>query len=137
MQARRNHTDPVFVDRTGRRRRIFVAAGAASGITLSFVSLALIAGLTGAAPGHLPLLPESAGGPASSRSATPVPSATVRATSPLPRPPSPAIGLQVGSVSTAPTPASQSVDPTPSPTAKAAHRKVPTHTPANRTTNRP
>jgi hypothetical protein len=40
-------TEPVFLDRTGRRRRIVVAVGAAATVLLALLLLALLAGLTG------------------------------------------------------------------------------------------
>jgi hypothetical protein len=51
-------SDAVFVDRTGRRRRMVVGAGVALGGGLLVAIALLIAGLTGAASLPLPGLPE-------------------------------------------------------------------------------
>jgi hypothetical protein len=110
---------PVFVDRTGRRRRLFTAAGAAGGLVLCLVSLLLIAGFTGTGPDYLPTLPESVRGPVrTTPSGKPAPS---------PRPSrSPDAVRTTRSATVAPATTA------PSPTAKANHRRVPTQTPANR-----
>jgi hypothetical protein len=47
----------VFVDPTGRRRRVVTAAGVAIGLALAAVVGLLVAGLLGAAPVPLPGLP--------------------------------------------------------------------------------
>ncbi|MEV0570368.1 hypothetical protein [Dactylosporangium sp. NPDC050588] len=51
--------DPVFVDRTGRRRRLFTVLGAGLGVLLAAGCALLIAGLLGASPVPLPGLPEN------------------------------------------------------------------------------
>jgi uncharacterized iron-regulated membrane protein len=51
---RSSHHDPVFVDRTGRRRRLFALGGTAGGLLLAVTLLALLAGFTGAGPAVLP-----------------------------------------------------------------------------------
>lgn len=121
---------PVFVDRTGQRRRLVRVAGAAAGLALALASLLLVAGFTGAGPGHLPLLPQPAGGaPAAPRSpaaATPAP-APARATTPQPadRP-----------STVAPPATTAAVAPTPTPS-RSSHRRVPTHTPGNNKPSKP
>jgi hypothetical protein len=130
-------TEPVFLDRTGRRRRIVVAAGAAATVLLILLLLALFAGLTDVG-GTVP------GWPAAdrhTRPAQPVPHRTE---------PSSSAGVRVtgdtgpaGPVSPAPTgrasrpaaPASTAVTPasaTPSTSATQpgnGHRHNPSHTP--------
>ncbi|MFF5230780.1 hypothetical protein [Dactylosporangium sp. NPDC000521] len=51
--------DPVFVDRSGRRRRLFTILGAGLGVLLVAGCALLIAGLLGASPVPLPGLPEN------------------------------------------------------------------------------
>lgn len=51
--------DPVFVDRSGRRRRLFTGLGAGLGVLLAAGSLLLVAGLMGTSPVPLPGLPQS------------------------------------------------------------------------------
>jgi hypothetical protein len=86
---------PVFVDRSGTRRRWLTAFGVLSGALLSLVTAALVAGVLGGGPGYLPGLPGPApdGGHAAG-SAVPtgqVPGATSRpprqGSSPSPRVP--------------------------------------------------
>src|SRR4051794_8958471 len=57
MHVRGRTPRPVFVDRTGRRRRLFAVAGAAGGLLLALASLMLVAGFTGVGPGRVPPLP--------------------------------------------------------------------------------
>ncbi len=54
--------DPVFVDRSGRRRRLFTILGAGLGVLLAAGSLLLVAGLMGSSPVPLPGLPQSGQG---------------------------------------------------------------------------
>lgn len=137
-------TEPVFLDRTGRRHRIIAAAGAAATVLLSMLMLALLAGLTGNGAGDMPGWP-AAGGHA--RSAQPVPprtersSSAVRATttgrSPAPAPP-PALTARPTSVAPAATTTSPSVTPTTSPTARGnGHRKNASHTPNPHSSKKP
>lgn len=49
--------DPVFVDRTGRRRRLVAIAASAAGLVLVLVALAMFVGFTGVGAGRLPGLP--------------------------------------------------------------------------------
>lgn len=128
MHVRRQRTDPVFVDRTGRRRRLFMATGAAGGVAMALVTLALIAGFTGAGPGYLPTLPESAGDQQLDSGEAGQPSAAVRPVSPSPRIASPATGARP-TPAPSPTQALPAASPTPTPN---SHRRVPTHTPNNR-----
>lgn len=119
---------PVFVDRTGQRRRLVRVAGAAAGLALALASLLLVAGFTGAGPGHLPLLPQPAGGapaeprsPAAPRPGGAVPSQPATAPAPTGRP-----------ATTAP-PAATATGGTPTPTpSRGSHRRVPTHAPGNK-----
>jgi hypothetical protein len=66
--------EPVFLDTTGRRRRVVSLAGLGAGLVLSVFILAIIAGLAGASGGHLPPVPwpsSSAGSPAATKGETP------------------------------------------------------------------
>jgi hypothetical protein len=58
----------VFVDRSGRRRRLVVASGAAFGVLVLLALTMLVAGLFGASPVPLPGLPDLVG-PAPTQSA--------------------------------------------------------------------
>lgn len=51
--------EPVFVDRSGRRRRLIVAAGAGGTLALLIAAGALLAGFTGTSPGAVPGWPTS------------------------------------------------------------------------------
>lgn len=127
-------TEPVFLDRTGRRRRIVVAAGAAATVLLILLLLALLAGLTGvgdAVPGW----------PAADRHTRPAQPGPHRT-----EPSSPAavrvtgVTRPAGPVSPAPTgrtsspAAAATVSPAATPTTSATtpgngHRHNPSHTP--------
>src|SRR5690242_17606587 len=61
---------PVFVDHSGRRRRIVVALGAAAGVVLILAAVVLVLGLTGAGPSRIPGWPEGAPGRVSPTPAT-------------------------------------------------------------------
>jgi len=50
-------TDPVFVDRTGRRRRVAATVATVAGLVLVLVALAMFVGFTGVGAGRLPGLP--------------------------------------------------------------------------------
>ncbi|MEV8516344.1 hypothetical protein [Dactylosporangium sp. NPDC051484] len=54
--------EPVFMDRGGRRRRLFTALGAAIGVLLIAGGGLLIAGLLGSSPVPLPGLPSNGQG---------------------------------------------------------------------------
>nr|MDT0660628.1 hypothetical protein [Micromonospora sp. DSM 115978] len=138
MQVRRMGTEPVFVDRTGRRRRLFVAAGAVGGLVLMLVSATLVAAFTGTGPVRLPLLPESTVGPARTAEPQAVPPAAPRPSNPAP--PASGGGADAGAEpapTTSPAAPAQGTGTTPSPTGKATKRRVPTHTPGSRPTTRP
>lgn len=69
--------EPVFVDRSGRRRRLIVAAGVGGTLALLIAVGALLAGFTGSAPAAVPGWPTSGArhgaakpGPATAASAT-------------------------------------------------------------------
>jgi hypothetical protein len=68
----------VFLDRSGRRRRLIKIVGVGLGTALATVLVMLVAALSGVSPVHVPGLPEVAGGhhPRPAVSPTPVPSAT-------------------------------------------------------------
>ncbi|TMM34791.1 MAG: hypothetical protein E6F99_21415 [Actinobacteria bacterium] len=101
---------PVFVDRSGIRRRWFVILGVAGAGALTLAVLVLVAGFFGAGPGRLPGLPGPLG-PVARQAAAPVtsaPSTAARASHPAtpsgapgPRP-SPTPG--VPSATASPTP---------------------------------
>lgn len=68
----------MFVDRTGRRRRLAAVAASAAGLALVLAALAMFVGFTGVGAGHLPGLPGAVDpaateAPASGRSAAPAP----------------------------------------------------------------
>lgn len=88
---------PIFVDRTGNRRRWFTALGAAGGTLLITALAVLVAGIFGAGPAHLPGLPGLApqqplgvtakpAGTASSTTSSQVTNPTARTTSAAPTP---------------------------------------------------
>jgi len=71
-------TDPVFVDRTGRRRRVAAIGASVAGLVLVLVALAMFVGFTGVGAGYLPGLPgavdpAATNAPAPGSSAAPVP----------------------------------------------------------------
>lgn len=71
-------TDPVFVDRTGRRRRVAAMVATVAGLVLVLVALAMFVGFTGVGAGRLPGLPgvvdpAATQAPAPDRAAPPVP----------------------------------------------------------------
>jgi len=69
--------DPVFVDRSGRRRRLIVTAGTVGGLVLLLAVVALLAGFTGTGSAAVPGWPGSHAG-----RATPRPTAAAPARSP-------------------------------------------------------
>lgn len=124
MSGRRRPFKPIFVDHTGRRRRLVRVAGVATGLGLALATLLLVAGFTGAGPGHLPLLPEPAGGaPRAPRPAAVTPPA---GSSPAQAPPDDRATPSATPPATAATAAATAAAPTPS---RSDHRRVPTHTP--------
>lgn len=93
----KHHTEPVFVDRSGRRRRLVVWAGTAGGALLALAAVVLLAGFTGAGtdaptlPGGSPTptvdsrLRTGTGATPGPGAAPPAPTPTVRAsTTPTP-----------------------------------------------------
>jgi hypothetical protein len=55
---RRAKIKPIFVDGTGRRRKVFTVIAAAAGVLLTSAAAILIAGFFGAGPSSLPGLPD-------------------------------------------------------------------------------
>jgi hypothetical protein len=49
---------PIFVDSTGRRRKLFTMIAAAAGVLLATSVVVLVAGFFGAGPSYLPGLPD-------------------------------------------------------------------------------
>ena len=123
------HT-PVFVDRTGRRRRILVTAGIGGTVALGTAAAGLVLALTGATGQALPGLPAPAAHahtPAAPRAAS---STTTRGAA---APTSPA--KHTGTTASVPSPTPQPTTaanstPTPSPSGT-SHRHVPTQTPSH------
>jgi hypothetical protein len=122
--------DPVFVDRTGRRRRVLAAAGVIGGLALILAALALVAGLTGAGAaavpgwpaadrpnGHLPRVLSTSVTPASRSPAAPAdrPARSTTPDAPAATTPAP------------PTATATSASATPARTPN-SHRHVPTRT---------
>jgi hypothetical protein len=90
-------TAAVFVDRTGRRRRLFTLAGTGLAVAALIMLGLLVSGLSGASPLHLPGLPADANAPPGSGGRSPSHAGPVPAGLPSPsaraRPtPSPAPG---------------------------------------------
>ena len=122
---------PVFVDPTGRRRRLITVAGAAVGIVLASALALLVAGMLGASPVPLPGLPQDGRGAHEAVVPADVPPSagpTGPATSPPPRAPAgqPA-GAPAGTASAggAATPASSA------PTGRPPRGNRPTEHPGN------
>ncbi|ROP29539.1 hypothetical protein [Couchioplanes caeruleus] len=120
--------EPVFVDRTGRRRRVVALAGSAGALVLVLAAVALIAGFTGTVPASLPGWAESRTerlrGDAPERS--PAPSLSPRIRTAVPAAPTSEPGR---TATTRPTPGASAS------TSAAAQelgnrRRIPTHTPA-------
>jgi len=125
--------DPVFLDRTGRRRRLFVAAGSVGGLVLLIAVVALVAGFTGTGPGSVPGWP---GGTDELRVGRPDSAVSVRPRATRPAAPTTTAvqrtAAPVTLVTTAPAPTGAAPSSTPASTPAAAtnpHRRVPTHTP--------
>ena len=127
MHVRRQSPDPVFVDRTGRRRRLFAVTGAAGGVLLAIASLALVAGFTGAGDASLPALPEATAGKTHAVS-TATPSATTRSAGSAPTRTAPE---ERGSTATPATTTTPQAAATPSPT-HTNNRRVPTNRPSKK-----
>lgn len=117
---RQRGDDPVFVDRTGRRRRLIAIAGSTGGLVLTLMLLALVAGFTGVGPASVPGWPDAA---AAVDGSQPKPSRTAPSARPSPRPAEPApVGRTPRSrpasgaavPAATPTPSASSVTATPS-----------------------
>jgi hypothetical protein len=133
LQARTRDLDPVFVDHTGRRRRLVAAAATAGALILTLAVLALLAGFTGAGPVPVPGFPAARTGHAKPTRPTaqrtdPTPAATPATLAAAPAGTSrPAIAPPSSgapSVSSAPT-----ISPTPTPKGNGrspSHRPHPT-----------
>jgi hypothetical protein len=105
---------PVFLDRSGRRRRVVLFAGSGIALVLLTSLALLVAGLFGAAPAHIPGFPD----PGSDRAGNDRPVVTPVPT-PAPTSPVPAASTGPGTVTlTAPTPSN-------------TRRHVPTQTPTH------
>jgi hypothetical protein len=117
---------PVFVDRTGRRRRLFVVIGMGSSVLLILAAGALLAGFIGIGPGHQPGWPGSGQDRAA---ATPgmvgqggvSPSPTKHDSSASPGTPVPGTSATPGSAS--PSPTGRRNEPTHTPTAHPSKKK--------------
>src|SRR5262245_37148349 len=81
----RRGTKPIFLDRSGRRRRIVATAGAAAVVAVVIALVLLVAGLFGASPVPLPGLPDLVG-PAPSPGTSGPPSSATEATEPVNQP---------------------------------------------------
>ena len=126
MPENRRNREPVFVDRTGRRRRLIAVAGSVGGLVLTVALVALVVGFTGAGPVSIPGWPDSAAGAVIGEPATRPPSGARRSTTPRPQDaqrtaePAP---IGPGAVSPSTT-----VMPAPSPTASATPSASPSPT---------
>jgi hypothetical protein len=123
--------EPVFVDRTGRRRRLFAVAGGVGAILLALASLVLVAGFTGAGAGYLPTLPEPAGTKARGAVSTAKPSATTR-----PAGPAHATAGAADPRTTASVPSATPTPPAGVTPSRTNNRKVPTQTPSHKPAKR-
>jgi hypothetical protein len=131
--------DPVFVDRSGRRRRLVTLTGTAGGLLLAGAVLALLAGFTGAGPVGLPGWDDATSAPRpvpgtarpSTRAAhVPVPTGRPRTARPAPSATAPSA---TAPSSSAPEPTVTSVSPTASVKGRGkSQRRVPTQTPTAR-----
>lgn len=105
MSRRKGANRPVFVDRTGRRRRLFTVLAAGGGVALTLMLGIVIAGFLGVEGAGLPGLPQLLPDrPAAEESAEPEPSASTP--EPLPQPgttASPSPTKTTGKPSEAPT----------------------------------
>ncbi|BCB76853.1 hypothetical protein GCM10022251_48890 [Phytohabitans flavus] len=121
---------PIFVDRSGHRRRLVRVAGAAAALALTLASALLVAGFTGAGAGRLPLLPEPAGGRAGDATKSPRPEVAPAPTTPRPSPrpdDRTTPGTPPTTSSVAPITTTAVAKP-----GRSSHRRVPTHTPGNK-----
>jgi hypothetical protein len=58
VSRRRARIKPIFVDNTGKRRRMFTMIAAVAGVLLTTAVVMLLAGFVGAGPSQLPGLPD-------------------------------------------------------------------------------
>jgi hypothetical protein len=147
---RRPHriAEPVFPDRTGRRRRVVATAGAVGALLLTLMLLALLAGFTGAGRGSMPDLPAAAARRSPSVGSgedriEPSPSATSQAavTGRPSLPPSPAPGAgparEAGPAGTRPGPSAAAPTTSPAPTPTTSPAATPPTSPAATATTSP
>ena len=122
----RRAVDPVFVDRTGRRRRLAGLGGAVAALVLVSAVVIMLAGFVGPGDAHLPGLPGLGGAqapgvaPDAGQSGLPHPTSPTRRTEgPVP--------VRSGGPSTGTTTAASAL-PSPSVTSR---RNAPTQTPSH------
>ncbi|HZM75579.1 MAG TPA: hypothetical protein VFC19_07615 [Candidatus Limnocylindrales bacterium] len=58
MGRRIGRDKPIFMDASGRRRRLFTMIAAAAGVLMTTAVVILVAGFVGPSAGHLPGLPD-------------------------------------------------------------------------------
>jgi hypothetical protein len=121
-----NGSGPVFVDLTGRRRRLVTALGIGAGLALVAAIALLVAGVLGASPVPLPGLPRGGQG---AQQGTVVPAELLPST----QPPGPATSPPARPPSVAPSTSSAA---TPAPTPPTASSAAPTHR-GNKPTDKP
>ena len=129
MHNTRRGRDPVFVDRTGRRRRLFAIAGSAGGLVMILVAVALFAGFTDGGRASIPGWPAGAGHakPGTSRPAASDGDTSAPRAGPEPTPEVTPVAAPATTPATArPTTPATSTAPTRGP----GTRRHPTHTPA-------
>jgi hypothetical protein len=116
-------TDPVFVDHTGRRRRVLTIAGCAGGALLTVTTVALLSGFTGVSPASLPGLPFG-NAPGAATQPAPSPAGRPARVGPPTLPPA-SLPARTGATS-----GSANGSPSASPTTN-GRRTVPTQTPSH------
>ncbi|MEU7819435.1 hypothetical protein [Catellatospora sp. NPDC049133] len=127
MSRRKGANRPVFVDRTGRRRRLFTVLAAGGGVALTLMLGIVVAGFLGVEGAGLPGLPQLLPDrPVAEESAEPSPSPSTP--EPLPQPgatASPSPTKTTGEPSTAPTaaPSTRGNRPTDRPHPTASKKK--------------
>ncbi|MEU8081257.1 hypothetical protein AB0B31_38110 [Catellatospora citrea] len=111
MSRRKGANRPVFVDRTGRRRRLFTVLAAGGGVALTLMLGIVVAGFLGVEGAGLPGLPQLLPDrPAAEESPDPAPAATT----PQPRPqPQPVTGPSASPTKTGNPSAAPTSSPTP------------------------
>ncbi|MFS8480052.1 MAG: hypothetical protein FWJ93_14045 [Micromonosporaceae bacterium] len=115
VRGRRRHAEAVFVDRSGRRRRLLTLVGAAVGVVLVAGLGLFAAGLVGSGPVSLPGWPDPGVQAGQDRPASNTPAPSTATTTPASRRTS----------RTTPPPAA----PTPTPTGVSASTVAPTSGP--------